>query len=150
MRWWQTTGLRRALTGADLNAAHDARQPAIVMDIEGLDFLERKLERLEEAHNRGVRHAQLVHYTPNDIGDFQTGAVTHNGLTPFGADVIRAMHRLGFVCDVAHATEDTVRQAAKVKATKPLLLFAHRAFRIEGDGADAPAGAIRSHPTMRG
>ena len=114
-------GLRRALTGADLNAAHDARQPAIVMDIEGLDFLERKLERLEEAHNRGVRHAQLVHYTPNDIGDFQTGAVTHNGLTPFGADVIRAMHRLGFVCDVAHATEDTVRQAAKV-ATKPLLL----------------------------
>jgi hypothetical protein len=34
-----------------------------------------KLERLEEAHQRGVRHAQLVHYTPNDIGDFQTGAV---------------------------------------------------------------------------
>jgi membrane dipeptidase len=31
------------------------------------------------------------------------------------------LHRLGFVCDVAHATEDTVRQAAKV-ATKPLLL----------------------------
>ena len=79
------------------------------------------LERLEEAHQRGVRHAQLVHYTPNDIGDFQTGAVTHNGLTPFGADAIRACHRLGFVCDVAHATEDTVKQATKV-ATKPLLL----------------------------
>jgi membrane dipeptidase len=63
-----------------------------------------------------------VHYTPNDIGDFQTGAVTHNGLTtPFGADTVRALHRLGFVCDVAHATEDTVGQAAKV-ATKPLLL----------------------------
>jgi membrane dipeptidase len=114
-------GLRRALTAADLQAAHKAGQPAIIMDIEGLDFLEKKLERLEEAHKRGVRHAQLVHYTPNDIGDFQTGAVTHNGLTPFGADAIRALHRLGFVCDVAHATEDTVRQAAKV-ATKPLLL----------------------------
>jgi membrane dipeptidase len=114
-------GLRRALTAADLEAAHAAGQPAIVMDIEGLDFLEMKLERLEEAHQRGVRHAQLVHYTPNDIGDFQTGAVTHNGLTPFGAEAIRACHRLGLVCDVAHATEDTVRQAAKV-ATKPLLL----------------------------
>ena len=114
-------GLRRALTGADLEAAHAAGQPAIVADIEGLDFLEMKLERLEEAHQRGVRHAQLVHYTPNDIGDFQTGAVTHNGLTPFGADAIRACHRLGFVCDVAHATEDTVKQATKV-ATKPLLL----------------------------
>ena len=114
-------GLRRAVTAAELVAAHQAGQPAIVMDIEGLDFLEMKLERLEEAHSRGVRHAQLVHYTPNDIGDFQTGAVTHNGLTPFGAEAVRALHRLGFVCDVAHATQDTVRQAAKV-ATKPLLL----------------------------
>jgi membrane dipeptidase len=114
-------GLRRALTAADLAAAHAAGQPAIVADIEGLDFLETKLERLEEAHQRGVRHVQLVHYTPNDIGDFQTGTVTHQGLTPFGAEAIRACHRLGFVCDVAHATEDTVRHAAKV-ATKPLLL----------------------------
>jgi membrane dipeptidase len=114
-------GLRRALTAADLAAAHAAGQPAIVTDVEGLDFLETKLERLEEAHQRGVRHVQLVHYTPNDIGDFQTGAVTHNGLTPFGADAIRACHRLGLVCDVAHATEDTVEQATQV-ATKPLLL----------------------------
>jgi hypothetical protein len=30
-------------------------------------------------------------------------------------------HRLGFVCDVAHATEDMVKQAVKV-ATKSLLL----------------------------
>lgn len=114
-------GLRRALSAADLEAAHAAGQPAIVGDIEGLDFLETKLERLEEAHQRGVRHLQLVHYAPNDIGDFQTGTVTHRGLTPFGGDVIRACHRLGFVCDLAHATEDTVKQAVKV-ATKPLLL----------------------------
>jgi membrane dipeptidase len=116
-----THGLRRALTAADLEAAHAAGEPAIIADMEGLDFLETKLERLEEAHRRGVRHAQLVHYTPNDIGDFQTGAITHDGLTPFGAEVIRACHKLGFVCDVAHATEDMVKQAVKV-ATRPLLL----------------------------
>jgi membrane dipeptidase len=114
-------GLRRALSAADLEAAHAAGQPAIVGDVEGLDFLEGKLERLEQAHQRGVRHVQLVHYTPNDIGDFQTGIVTHQGLTSFGAEVIRACHRLGFVCDVAHATEDMVKQAVKI-ATKPLLL----------------------------
>jgi len=68
-----------------------------------------------------VRHVQLVHYTPNDIGDFQTGAVTHHGLTPFGAEVIRACHRLGLLVDVAHGTEDLVKQALQV-ATKPLLL----------------------------
>ena len=114
-------GLRRALSAADLEAAHKAGQPAIIADVEGLDFLEAKLERLEEAHQRGIRHLQLVHYTPNDIGDFQTGAIMHQGLTSFGAEVIRACHRLGFVCDVAHATEDMVKQVVRI-ATKPILL----------------------------
>jgi membrane dipeptidase len=114
-------GVRRALTGADLEAAHKAGEPAIIADVEGLDFLEGRLERLEEAHQRGVRHVQLVHYTPNDIGDFQTGTVTHHGLTEFGAETIRACERLGLVCDVAHATEDMAKQAVKV-ASKPLLL----------------------------
>jgi membrane dipeptidase len=127
-------GLRRALAAADLEAAHKAGQPAIVADVEGLDFLDGKLERLEEAHQRGIRHLQLVHYTPNDIGDFQTGAVTHRGLTSFGAEVIRACHRLGFVCDVAHATEDLVKQAVKI-ATKPLLL-SHTA--VSGSKAMGP------------
>ncbi len=120
-------GIRRVLTAADVKAAHAAGAPAIIMDIEGLDFLERKLERLEESYQRGVRTMQLVHYTPNDIGDFQTGAVTHNGLTPFGADVIRACNRLGVVVDVAHATADTVKQA--VKATDRPLLLSHTALR---------------------
>lgn len=114
-------GIRRALTAADLLAAHAAGQPSMVQDVEGLDFLDGKLDRLDEAHARGIRHVQLVHYTPNDIGDYQTGIVTHNGLTPFGAEVIRSVNRLGFVCDVAHATEDTVKAAVKV-TTKPLLL----------------------------
>lgn len=114
-------GLRCALCAADLEAAHKAAEPAIIADVEGLDFLDMKLERLEEAHQRGIRHVQLVHYTPNDIGDFQTGAITHQGLTEFGAEVIRACDRLGFVCDVAHGTEDMVKQAVKI-ATKPLLL----------------------------
>ncbi|HZE53261.1 MAG TPA: membrane dipeptidase [Bradyrhizobium sp.] len=131
-------GLRRALSAADLEAAHAAGEPAIVGDVEGLDFMEGKLERLEQAHQRGVRHVQLVHYTPNDIGDFQTGIVTHNGLTSFGAEVIRACHRLGFVCDVAHATEDMVKQAVKV-ATKPLLL-SHTA--LSGSRATGPTPLV--------
>jgi membrane dipeptidase len=127
-------GLRRALSAADLVAAHKAGQPAIVADVEGLDFLDGRLERLEEAHRRGIRHLQLVHYTPNDIGDFQTGAITHRGLTAFGGEVIRACHRLGFVCDVAHATAEMAKQAVKI-ATKPLLL-SHTA--IAGSRAMGP------------
>jgi membrane dipeptidase len=114
-------GLQRALTASDLASAHAAGQPSVTGGVEGLDFMEGKLERLEEAHQRGIRSAQLVHFTPNDIGDFQMGVVTHEGLTDFGAEVIRACHRLGMIVDVAHATEQTAKAAAKV-STKPLLL----------------------------
>jgi membrane dipeptidase len=127
-------GVRRALCSADLDAVHRAGEPAIIADVEGLDFLDGRLERLEEAHKRGIRHVQLVHYTPNDIGDFQTGAVAHRGLTEFGAEAIRACHRLGLVCDIAHATEEMTMQAVKV-ATKPLLL-SHTA--IAGSRAMGP------------
>jgi membrane dipeptidase len=114
-------GVRRVLTLSDLQDAHTNGQPAIIGDIEGCDFLDGKLERLEEAHRRGVRLVQLVHYTANDLGDFQTGDVRHNGLSPFGAQVVRELNRLGVVVDIAHATETATRQAAKV-ATRPLLL----------------------------
>ena len=132
-------GLRRALSASDLEVAHNTGRPAIVADVEGLDFLDGKLERLEEAHLRGIRHLQLVHYTPNDIGDFQTGAITHQGLTEFGAEVIRACHRLGFVCDVAHATEDMASQAVKI-ATKPLLLSHTALARSRAMGPTALTG----------
>jgi membrane dipeptidase len=133
-------GVRRALNAADLEAAHQAEEPAIIADVEGLDFLDGKLERLEEAHERGIPHVQLMHYTPNDIGDFQTGAITHQGLTEFGAEVIRACDRLGFVCDVAHATEDMAKQAVKI-ATKPLLL-SHTA--VLGSPLAPPTTATKS------
>ena len=114
-------GMRRVTTLAELKDAKAKGEPALIQDIEGCDFLEGKLERLEEAYRRGVRVVQLVHYIPNDIGDFQTGPITHNGMTDFGAGVIRELHRLGVLVDVAHATEPLVRQAVKV-ATRPLLL----------------------------
>jgi membrane dipeptidase len=114
-------GLRRALTAADLASAHIDGQPALIGGVEGLDFMEGKLERLEEAHQRGIRSAQLVHYTPSDIGDFQMGVVTHDGLTEYGTEMIRACHRLNMLVDVAHATEQTAMAVAKI-ATRPILL----------------------------
>src|SRR5258705_8713964 len=120
-------GLRRALSASDLEAAHAAGQPSIVGDVEGLAFLEVKLERLEQAHQRGVRHVQLGHYTPNDIGDFQTGVVTHKGLTSYGAEVIRACHRLGFVCGVAPRTAEEAKPAAQSTPKPPLFGQTRRA-----------------------
>src|SRR4029077_3431963 len=56
--------IRRALCTADLEAAHKAERPAIVADVEGLDFLDGRLERLEEAHQRASATCSLCIIRP--------------------------------------------------------------------------------------
>jgi len=130
--------MQRVHNAAELKAAHAKGQPAIIQDIEGCDFLDGKLERLEEAHRRGVRVIQLVHYIPNPLGDYQTGDVKYNGMTAFGGSVIQELNRLGIVVDVAHSTEAMVRQAAKV-TTRPLLL-SHTALQGSKAMGETPLG----------
>jgi membrane dipeptidase len=94
--------------------------PALVLAIEGCDFLEGNLHRLHAMEARGVRSIQLTHYLVNETGDIQTAPSVHGGLTPFGAEVVRRLNRLGVILDVAHCSEDTVKGVARV-AAKPFL-----------------------------
>ena len=111
-------GLRIIATKADLTAAG----PGVVIAAEGADFLEGRLERVDEASGRWtLRHLQLTHYRVNELGDIQTESPVHQGLSDFGAEVIRRCNRLGIVVDVAHGTLDLVRRAAAV-SSKPLVL----------------------------
>ena len=108
-------------SGADLEAARAQGKPGAFLAVEGGDFLEGRLERVQEAHTRGIQSIQLTHYHINELGDIQTDPPRHGGLTPFGLDVVREMNRLGMVVDVAHLTLAGVQAAAGV-TRKPLLL----------------------------
>ena len=114
-------GLTRVLTPADLLAAKAAGQPALIGTIEGCQFMDGKLERIEEVYGRGIRQLQIVHYMPSDLGDQQTEPGQWKGLSPLGAEVIRECNRLGMVVDVAHGTYQLVEQAAQV-STVPFIL----------------------------
>jgi membrane dipeptidase len=105
----------------DLERARSQGRHAAVLAVEGGDFLEGRLDRVQEAYARGIRSIQLVHYRVNELGDIQTETPRHGGLTPFGRDVIREMNRLGMLVDVAHATFDVVRAAVEASST-PLVL----------------------------
>ena len=108
-------------TPADAERARAAGKPGVLLGCEGGDVLEGNLERLQELHAAGLRLMQLVHYRVNELGDIQTEDPVHNGLTPFGVEVVRTCNRLGIVVDMAHATLEATRQAAKI-TTRPLLL----------------------------
>lgn len=105
----------------DAESARAKGEPGILVGYEGADVLEGSLERLQELHAAGTRLIQLVHYRVNELGDIQTEDPAHAGLTPFGTDAVRACNRLGIIVDVAHATLEATRQAAKI-TTRPLLL----------------------------
>jgi len=109
-------GVRIAREPGDITA----EDPSLVLAVEGCDFLEGNLDRLNALEARGVRSVQLVHYLINETGDIQTAPPVHGGLTPFGADAVRRMNRLGIMVDVAHCTEDMVKGIVAT-TTKPLL-----------------------------
>jgi membrane dipeptidase len=99
-----------------------ADRPSIIVSSEGGDFLEGKPERVDEAYEKWqLRHLQLTHYRPNELGDIQTEPAVNDGLTAAGAEVVRRCNRLGIVVDVAHGTYALVKKAAAV-TTKPLVL----------------------------
>jgi membrane dipeptidase len=129
--------MRRALNMKDLQTAHDQKQPIIVQSVEGAQFMEGRLERIEEAYKRGLRHLQIVHEqddTVSPLGDVYTAPAHLGGLTAFGAEVVKECNRLGIVVDLAHGTYETVTGALKA-ATQPLII-SHTGLSKETDNAD--------------
>lgn len=116
---------------ADVLAAHADSGLAGFISIEGGDFIEDQLERIEQAAGRGVRSITIIHYRTNQIGDTQTEATTHGGLTALGRMTIRAMEAAGVLVDLSHATFETVKDAAAI-ATRPLLLSHSNVAPISG------------------
>src|SRR5437899_1446330 len=76
---------------------------------------------VHKAYDRGVRSIQLVHYRINELGDIQTEPPVHQGLTPFGRDVVREMNRLGMLIDLAHAPYPVVKGAMDA-SERPMLV----------------------------
>lgn len=121
--------MRRALSVKDLEAAHRNDQPTVVQAIEGAQFLEGHLERIEVAYKRGLRHLQLLHDNDDPVkpqGDVDSKPAHLGGLTPFGAEVIRECNRLGILVDMAHGSPETILAATKV-ATRPFIM-SHTGF----------------------
>jgi len=121
--------IRRAYSLTDIQKALKDHRPIIIQDVEGTEFIGDRLERVEEAYRRGVRHMQLVHFYNDPVkplGDIQGNVPPVGGLTPFGADVLRECNRLHIVVDLAHGEFSMIEGAAKV-AKQPFVV-SHTAF----------------------
>jgi membrane dipeptidase len=116
----------RALTLNDLETAHAQGQPRIIQSAEGAQYLEGRIERVEEVYKRGLRNLQLVHERDDQVrplADVYTKPAHLGGLTDFGAEVIRACNHLGIVVDLTHMSYAAVKSALRISTQPPI--FSH-------------------------
>jgi membrane dipeptidase len=100
-RQLERDSVKRSLTPDDVRTAHKNSQLTVIQAIEGGDFLQGHLERVEEAYRRGLRHFGLLHDSDASVplGDVYTNAPRYGGLTPFGAAVLKECNRLGIALE---------------------------------------------------
>ncbi|MHB1023580.1 MAG: dipeptidase [Acidobacteriaceae bacterium] len=110
-----------ATTADQIVAAHKHGKIAALMGIEGGHAIEDSLRLLRDYYDLGVRYMTLTHFNTNDWADSQ-GDIDdptvkhHNGLTPFGKDVVREMNRLGMMVDVSHVADKTFWDALETSS----------------------------------
>lgn len=95
------SGLRSLLTGIENGLA-----------------IEDDINNVQHFANRGITYITLCHNGDNQICDSARNTLnTHGGVSPFGAQVIAEMNRLGLMVDLSHAGEKSFYDALQISRT---------------------------------
>ncbi len=121
-----------ALTADDIEKAHRKHKIAALLGIEGGHAIEDSPRLLRDYYKLGVRYMTLTHFNTNNwadsSGDIDDPKVQHhNGLTPFGKDVVREMNRLGMMVDISHVADKTFYDA--LETSQAPIIASHSACR---------------------
>jgi len=96
-----------ATTAADVRKAVSEKKIAALIGVEGGHMIDDDIRQLRNFAALGVRYMTLTHFKNNNWADSSTDKPQHNGLTPFGKDVVREMNRLGMMVDISHVADKT-------------------------------------------
>ncbi len=119
-------------TGAgDIERIVKSKKIAAFLTIEGGHQIDDDLAVLRMYYRMGIRAMTLTHFKNNNWADSSTDKPEHDGLTPFGKDVVREMNRLGMLVDVSHVSDKTFYDALAI-STKPVII-SHSSSRAISD-----------------
>tara|TARA_B100001113_G_scaffold232402_1_gene190934 strand:+ start:55 stop:1260 length:1206 start_codon:yes stop_codon:yes gene_type:complete len=101
---------------SDAERIFEEGKVALPMGMENGAPLEGDLSNVEFFHKKGISYITLTHSEDNDICDssYNLGERTHNGLSEYGAKVIREMNRVGIMVDISHVSDEAFYQAMDV------------------------------------
>jgi membrane dipeptidase len=132
-------------TAADIERIHKAGRIASLIGMEGGHSINNSLGVLRQFYAAGARYMTITHSKNNDWADSGTDAPKHNGLTPFGEEVIREMNRLGMLVDLSHVSPDTMKDAMGVSEAP--VIFSHSSARaLDAHPRNVPDEILRKLP----
>lgn len=107
---------------ADLNEGVNKNSKTLVyglIEAEGAEILGGSLSELVRMYEMGLRVLTLSWNYDNEVCDSVAGKNIHNGLSPFGKQVVESAQNLGVLIDVSHASDKTVEDVAAL-SHKPI------------------------------
>jgi membrane dipeptidase len=119
--------VRFAGSTSEMRAAVRNGHRAILIGIEGGHAIEDSLDLLRAFYRFGARYMTLTHTNTNNWADSSGDEGRHNGLTPFGRDVVLEMNRLGMLVDVSHVADKTFWDV--METTKAPVIASHSSAR---------------------
>ncbi|MGH7627786.1 MAG: membrane dipeptidase [Gemmatimonadales bacterium] len=119
--------LALALSADDIERQFKRGRIASLLGAEGGHVLENSLGALRAYHDLGVRYLTLTHNVTLDWADAALDTARHNGLSPFGREVVREMNRLGMLVDLSHVSPAVMSQALDLSEAP--VIFSHSSAR---------------------
>jgi membrane dipeptidase len=116
-----------ALTVEDIRRIHHTGKIAVLMGVEGGHMIQDSLPVLRDYYRLGVRYMTLTHFKTNDWADSSADVAAHNGLSPFGREVVREMNRLGMMVDISHVSDKTFYDALEI--SRAPVMASHSSLR---------------------
>ena len=120
-----------ARSAADVRRIHASGRIASLIGVEGGGQIDGSLSVLRQYHELGAGYLTLTHVLTLPWADSATDTPRHDGLTPFGEQVVRELNRLGMLVDLSHVSEATMIDALRV--TKAPVIFSHSSARALDD-----------------
>ena len=95
---------------------------AIYIGVENGYPIGKDISKVKEFYDLGARYLTLCHTKNNDICDSSTdpNGPEHNGLSPFGIEVVKELNRLGMMIDVSHISDEAFYQTIE-HSTVPVI-----------------------------
>ncbi len=120
-----------ALTSDDAHRIYKSGKKVAMIGVENAYPIGTDIGNVHKFHELGARYMSLSHNGHSQLCDSNTGEEKgdwlHNGLSPFGREVLAEMNRIGIMIDISHPSKESMKQM--IELSKAPIIASHSSAR---------------------